>query len=348
MMYKIPKMNEILDYKKTFKYVSLFAGAGGSSCGYYMSGGECLYANEFIAIASGNYRKNFPQVFVDERSIRDISPLDILNKIKIKKYDLPLLDGSPPCSAFSTLGSISNGWGKIKKYSETSQSNIEDLFFEYIRILRGLMPKVFIAENVSGLSVGKSKGYFNEILIGLKESGYYIESKIINAKHLGVPQSRSRIFIVGVRVDLVTHQLYGMLHPTPEDKIITLGEAFEGLDITEEEKKETEIGRFKVFEKLKKMKDGTIHKKNFSLSKGSSKKYSECITATCSKLGALNAYHWENRAYSVMELKRIMSLPDDFILLGNYSQQVERIGRMVAPLVSCKISKNLIDIGVLN
>lgn len=348
MMYKIPKMNEILDYKKTFNYASLFAGAGGSSCGYYMSGGKCLYANEFIPIAAENYRKNFPQVFVDERSIRDISGLDILNQIKMKKYDLPLLDGSPPCSAFSTLGSISNGWGKMKKYSETTQSNIEDLFFEYIRILRDIMPKAFIAENVSGLSVGKSKGFFNLIFSDLKMCGYYVEAKIINAKNLGVPQSRSRLFIVGIREDLFSDKMIGNLHPKPEKEIITLGDAIGDISPTSEDMKQLDISRYKVFEKLKKMECGTTHKKNFSLSKGGPNKYSECITATFSKLGALNAYHWENRAYSVFELKRIMSLPDDFILLGNYQQQVERIGRMVAPLVSHKISKNLIDIGVLN
>ena len=66
------------------------------------------------------------------------------------------MDGSPPCSAFSTAGSREKGWGKEKKYSDKSQENVEDLFSEYIRMLRGIMPKVFIAENVSGLVKGVS------------------------------------------------------------------------------------------------------------------------------------------------------------------------------------------------
>ncbi len=81
---------------------------------------------------------------------------------------------------------------KQKKYSDKQQENVEDLFFEYIRMLRGIMPKVFIAENVSGLAKGTAKGYLNDIMRQLRASGYNVTCKILDAKLLSVPQSRTR------------------------------------------------------------------------------------------------------------------------------------------------------------
>jgi len=106
------------------------------------------------------------------------------------------------CASFSTAGKrdVDSRQGK-RKYSDTKQRT-DDLFYEFTRLLEGLRPKVFIAENVSGLTKGAAKGYFLDILGALKDCGYVVEVKVLDAQYLGVPQMRARAIFMGVRRDL--------------------------------------------------------------------------------------------------------------------------------------------------
>lgn len=334
--------------KPKFEAVSLFAGGGGSSTGYRMAGGKILAINEFIPEAINTYRANWPDTIILPGDVRKLTPEHILSEIGKSKGELDLLDGSPPCSAFSTAGAREKGWGKTKKYSDSEQKNVEDLFFEYIRILQGVMPKVFVAENVAGLTKGTAKGYLNEILRELRNSGYQVSCKILDAKWLGVPQSRNRTIFVGVRNDLWRVDYKDNLHPKPSTKTICLEDAFAGLLFTDKDKQETDLSRFKVLSLLKTLKPGQTHDKAFTLVKASKYGQSPCIKATTGKIGARESYHWDNRAFSVAEIKRIMSVPDDYVLTGTYQQQVERLGRMVAPFMMRAVADNLCRIGVFD
>ena len=73
-----------------------------------------------------------------------------------------------------------------------------------------------------------------------------------------------------------------------------------------------------------------------------------CITATTGSTGAANPYHWDNRAFTVSEVKRIMSIPDDYVLTVNYQKQVERLGRMVAPFMMKAVAENLLSLGIFD
>src|SRR3989304_2704479 len=184
-LYQIPTIAEIQKIRfNGFEVVSTFSGAGGSSLGYRMAGFKILWANEFIPAAQEVYRANFPNTFLDKRDIRIVKPEEILKTIGMKRGELDLLDGSPPCASFSTAGNRNRDWGKIKKYSDTKQRT-DDLFFEYVRILDGLQPKVFLAENVSGLVKGVAKGYFLMILAALKGCGYRVKAKLLDAQWVG-------------------------------------------------------------------------------------------------------------------------------------------------------------------
>ena len=119
------------------------------------------------------------------------------------------------CQAFSTAGKRHKGWGKDKTYEHGAKQKNEDLFQEYARLLKGLMPRTFVAENVSGLIKGVAKGYFIEILKALKESGYRVECRVLDAQWLGVPQCRQRTIFVGVREDLCEAHGVGPVHPKP-------------------------------------------------------------------------------------------------------------------------------------
>ena len=95
------------------------------------------------------------------------------------------------------------------------------MFFEYARLLKGLQPKVFVAENVAGLIQGTAKGYFKRILQTLKECGYNVKCKVLDAQWLGVPQMRQRTIFIGVRNDLHLDPSY----PLPVPYQYSVGDA---------------------------------------------------------------------------------------------------------------------------
>ena len=170
--------------------VSLFAGCGGSSLGYSMAGYRELLAVEWDDHAVETFKANFPDVPVFHGDIAKLSVQEALRITCLKPGELDVLDGSPPCQGFSTAGKRKMDDGR------------NQLFREYIRLLRGLQPKVLIMENVSGMVKGKMKLIFVEILKELKASGYHVSARLMNAMYYGVPQSRQRMIFVGVREDL--------------------------------------------------------------------------------------------------------------------------------------------------
>lgn len=211
--YKVPSMQEIAQIPwNGFTIASTFSGCGGSCVGYRMAGFRVVWANEFVPAAQDTYKANKdPHCHLDCRDIKLVTAKHILKVTGLKKGELDLFDGSPPCQAFSTAGKRDKGWGNEKHYEGGHAQCNETLFDEYVRLLRGLQPKVFVAENVSGLVKGTAKGYFLDILAALKASGYRVKARVLDAQWLGVPQSRQRVIFIGVRNDLQLDPV----HPEP-------------------------------------------------------------------------------------------------------------------------------------
>lgn len=200
--YRVPLMTEIEQVPVNgFTVVSTFSGCGGSCLGMRMAGFTVPWASEFVPAAQDTYRANHPHAHLDTRDIRTVQPADILGQLGIEAGELDIFEGSPPCASFSTAGKREAGWGQIRSYSDTKQRT-DDLFFEFCRLIEGLRPRVFLAENVSGLVKGAAKGYFKEILARMKRGGYVVEARLLDASWLGVPQARQRIFFQGIREDL--------------------------------------------------------------------------------------------------------------------------------------------------
>ena len=200
--YQVPSMAEITALPwNGYMVASTFSGCGGSCLGYRMAGFRVLWASELVPIAAESYRANAPDSFLDSRDIRAVTADEIMAATGLTVGELDLLDGSPPCQPFSTAGKRHKSWGTIRDYGDHKQ-RADDLFFEYVRLVDGLRPRVFVAENVSGLVKGVSKGYFKRILARLKACGYRVEARLLDAQWLGVPQARQRIIIQGVRDDL--------------------------------------------------------------------------------------------------------------------------------------------------
>lgn len=225
--YRVPSMAEIRALPwNGFNAVSTFSGCGGSSLGYRMAGFRVKRASEFIPAAQETYRANAADyTILDTRDIREVSGADILEVTGLGVGEIDLFDGSPPCASFSTSGKREAGWGQVKRYSDTEQRT-DDLFYEYARLIEATRPRTFVAENVSGLVKGTAKGYFKLILARLKECGYQVAARVLDASWLGVPQARQRLIFIGVREDL------GMppVHPDPLPYQYSVRDALPALD----------------------------------------------------------------------------------------------------------------------
>jgi DNA (cytosine-5)-methyltransferase 1 len=201
--YRVPSMREVEALPwNGLKVVSTFSGCGGSCLGFRMAGYRVLWSSEFVESARETYRANHPSAVLDDRDIREVQPEDILRATGLAVGELDVFEGSPPCASFSTAGKREKLWGKAKEYSDGKKQRTDDLFAEYLRLLAGLRPRAFVAENVAGMVIGTAKGHFLEALAAMRALGYRVGARLLDAQWLGVPQARRRVIFVGVREDL--------------------------------------------------------------------------------------------------------------------------------------------------
>jgi DNA (cytosine-5)-methyltransferase 1 len=370
--YKRYTLQDTLDSEKRnlFNVLSTFAGGGGSSTGYRLAGGKILAVNEFVPEAQNTYRANYPNTTIVPGDIKELTGTYLMEQAGVKVSELDILDGSPPCSAFSMAGSVSHGegrthadaFGKKKQYSDIKGvENVEDLFFEFLRVAKDIKPKVIIGENVEGLTMGEAKEYFHKIQNTFEDIGYLIVANVLDSSYFGVPQSRKRCFFIGVREDVaekvgINFMTMYQLYPDKNDFRTTLGEAIN--DVVNEDKEELDylfdkisperaVG--KTLMKMPKDPDKVLtgmdyHVKghHFNLKRSSLRKPCPTITAMGNLAGVAGTCHpIEDRKFTIKELKRIMSLPEDFILTGDHKKQSERIGRMVPPLMMKALAESV-------
>ena len=170
------------------KVVSLFSGAGGLDLGFKMAGHDIIWANDMYADAVETYKKNIGDHIICE----DIS--------KIKAEDIPDCDiiiGGFPCQGFSVANT---------KRHEDDERNV--LYKQLIRMIDAKRPKFFLAENVKGITNLAKGKVFQMILKDFTELGYKVKHKILNAVDYGVPQTRQRVIIIGVRNDINFEYIY--------------------------------------------------------------------------------------------------------------------------------------------
>lgn len=188
--------------------ISTFAGCGGSSLGYKLAGFKELLAVEWDQNAVDTFRLNFPDVPVFHGDIAKLSVDECMRLARIGPGELDVFDGSPPCQGFSTAGK--------RKFDDPRNS----LFKEFARLLKGLQPKVFVMENVTGMVKGAMKQAYLTIIAELRACGYRCKGEVLNAMYYNVPQSRERVIIIGVRNDLEV----APSHPKPQTKPIPLNQ----------------------------------------------------------------------------------------------------------------------------
>lgn len=174
------------------KAIDLFSGCGGLTLGLKQAGFRVVGAVEIDDLAVETYQMNHPEVRLFRGDIRLISPQLVMKELGLKKCDLDLLVGCPPCQGFSTL--------RTRKKTSSVDDPRNDLLYDFIRFVKEIRPKAVMMENVPGLAGDERFGAFQSELRGL---GYLVEAKILDAAGFGVPQRRRRLIAIAGRNQII-------------------------------------------------------------------------------------------------------------------------------------------------
>ncbi len=204
----------------SFISIDLFSGGGGLSEGMRQAGFNVNAAVEIDPIAAETFRLNHQATSLIERDIRHLSSSEILNICGIKKGQLDLLAGCPPCQGFSSL---------TAKYRRNDTRN--SLINEISRLITDLMPKSVMIENVPGI-MKKGESYLKYFVESLEQLGYIVNYDVLQVADYGIPQERRRfVLLAGLKFEIkIPQKTHSKSGGNGLQKWKTVRDALEGLD----------------------------------------------------------------------------------------------------------------------
>ena len=338
-----PSINE-KDVKKvqhtvTPRLVSLFSGCGGMDVGFDKAGYHRVWANDFDADAQAVFKLNLGEI--DGRDITTIPVEDI--------PECDIITAGFPCQPFSNAGN------RRGVYDERGE-----LYLECLRIIENKKPKAVLFENVKGLLSSKhqsGKKLIDVIKEDLENLGYNVNYKVVNASDYGVPQNRERMILIGLRSDLGKVFEFP---PVQEDKSqLTLRHI---LDVPKELPNQSywpyspqaqsmieqipEGGSWKsipyenLSPRFKRIRDDMkrYHAPNF-YRRFSRDEINGTITASAQPENCGITHPTENRRYTIREIARIQTFPDDFLFIDDSLKNVVAMYKVIGNAVPCHLAE---------
>ncbi len=303
--------------KGRFTFIDLFAGIGGIRLGYQSIGGKCVFSSEWDKEAAKTYFSNFgEQPFGD---IQKIDPNDI--------PDFDVLLAGFPCQPFSIIGDKEG-------FSHETQGT---LFFNIEKILLAKKPKAFMLENVRNLTAHDGGRTFKVILSHLRNAGYDVHYKVLNALDYGVPQKRERIIICGFRKPVD----FEFPPPIPKNQRKTIA------DIIDQNAENDDS--LKVRPAIRESRLARLRDKDFPKPYVSHENVAGSITPhtySCAlRAGASANYILINdeRRPSPREMLRIQGFPDEFKVVVSYGQIKHQTGNSVAVPVIRAVAEKVVE-----
>lgn len=168
--------------------IDLFSGAGGLSQGLKEAGFRSLYANEIKTRYAETFALNHPESIIDQRDIRLVDARAVREQLSIDRGELDLVAGGPPCQGFSINAPV-----------RSTDDARNHLFKDFLRFVDEFLPKAVLIENVPGLVSFEGGQTLEAILDALARHGYQSDVRILYAPHYGVPQTRWRTIVIGLR-----------------------------------------------------------------------------------------------------------------------------------------------------
>lgn len=294
--------------------------------GYKLAGFDHLGGVEFTEHYSKVYKHNHKPKYFYLQDIRDFNNRTDLPK---ELYELDMLDGSPPCAAFSTAGAREKNWGKVKEYEGIKQVK-DDLVYVYCDTIEKLKPKVFLLENVSGLAKGNAKLYLKNVVQRLSKT-YNVQVFLLYAASMGIPQIRNRIFVIGHKKEFDLPKLE-LNFKCPQL----------GFEVTKKYW-DTECFTPKLCDSYSrewdKIKIGGSSEKIFQLCKPHLKKPSNTIIESQSKGSAGVVHPIKKRFLNTEEVRMLCTFPKDYDFLD--TNAISTMGRSVLPVMMANISNQI-------
>ncbi len=324
---------------QVFKMGEFFCGPGGLACGALSAKIECdgfridhAWANDYDAQTCETYRENICRENPESVICGDVRKLDLNDR------RLTAIDGFAfgfPCNDFSVVGEhkgIDGNYGPLYQYG--------------VAVLKKFRPRWFVAENVGGLASANEGAAFKKILASMKDAGYRIYPHLYKFEEYGVPQSRHRIIIVGIRSDL--QQVFNPPSPAllaPRDN--SAKAALENPPIPPDAPNNDRTAQHpKVVERLKYIKPGQnaftaklpahlqLNVKGAKISQIYKRldPTKPAYTVTGSGGGGTHIYHYsEPRALTNRERARLQTFPDAYLFTGSKESVRKQIGMAVPP-----------------
>jgi len=169
--------------------IDLFCGAGGLSAGLEMAGFSVLAGNDMFDAAGETFARTHAGAKFIPGPIQDLSVERLMEVSGLKRAELTVLVGGPPCQAYS-----------VYNHQRGMHDARATLFREYLRIVEGLQPEWIIMENVAGIySIGGGEAV-HAIRTEMRALGYDVKEKVLRAEEYGVPQERRRVVFIGNRI----------------------------------------------------------------------------------------------------------------------------------------------------
>ncbi len=355
--------------------VDLFSGAGGLSLGFEKAGFNIRYAVESDKYAAETYKKNRKNedVIVDVRDINEVSPKEILRRLQLRKEEIDIIIGGPPCQGFSTSNMKTRNLDNPKNH----------LVFKFLNFVKDIAPTWFLMENVAGLDTFEDGSVRDQLTKLFRDIGYKTECLILNSVNFGVPQSRKRICFIGNRTGKPM-EFIKRLGGKKIDNPITVYEAISDLprlgngntvDVLPYGS-EKNLSNYQI-----KMRNGAKGKVSNNLVSRNTKlvvdrfkhiRQGENLIALAKKAPELvtnykspkNCHQWiylrlpwdspsvtlnnyrknmlihptQNRGLSVREAARLQSFPDKYIFYGVLGYQQQQVANAVPPLLAKSIA----------
>ena len=339
-----------------YNVLDLFCGAGGLSYGFEKAGFDILLGIDFDRKALETYQLNHKESKIICGDItevvyeKDIKPL-------IGDKNIDVIIGGPPCQGMSLSG--------FRKLDDPRNR----LYLSYIRLVEEIRPKAFVIENVPGL-VSLFKGAIKDSIIEkFTDMGYIIEYKIMCASDYGVPQNRKRVIFVGrkkgefvypkidnekVTCSMALSDLPPLVDELGEDVSDYTTEACNWYQKLMREHSDKVLNHVaakhseKVQHIISLVPDGGNYKdlpeeyrnsRNFHVAWT---RFASDAPAPTIDTGHRHHFHYKyNRVPTVRECARLQSFPDDFIFLGNKTQQFRQVGNAVPPLMAKAIAEQV-------
>lgn len=344
--------------------VDLFAGAGGLSLGAKMAGIDVVLAIENDKYAASTYAFNHPETTVIIDNIQNINEI----KVDSSSNSRRILFGGPPCQGFS--------YSNQKTRNRKNPSNW--LLNEFTRLIDNWKPDWVLFENVRGFINTENKLFLNNLLSGFEEKKYTCTWFVLNAQDYGIPQRRSRFFLVasrhGIKIDIPDSQNTNVNVSQAISDLPSLPNGANKNYLEYCKSAENEYVEFlrgnlmgctghlvtnnsaQIIERYKHIPPGGNWQDIPEYLMQNYKDRTRCHTGIYYRLNkeepaltignyrkAMLIHPWENRGLSVREAARLQSFPDSYEFKGSIGFQQQQVGNAVPPLLAKVVFDKIID-----